>query len=245
MKKTILTLVLTALFVTVFALPVFANAAEPPCFTILVNGAPEDLEIYLVCADGVEEPLLRSDRGWETYFRCLYHTIDRSLDLEDIRQSTLRIRSSDVDVGIHIPVELVENYNNIFQLKWPDIVLEELYLFWRTPLLVTMRVLITLVTEGIILWLFRYRAKRTWIAFFCVNLVTQTILNLSLTGVIPANGYWKLAYIFGEVLIFAAEAILYALLFREESKARAVGAAICANAVSLVIGAFLLTYLPL
>ena len=31
MKKTILTLVLTALFVTVFALPVFANAAEPPC----------------------------------------------------------------------------------------------------------------------------------------------------------------------------------------------------------------------
>ena len=245
MKRRFLTLVLAVLLVTVFALPAFANAAEPPCFTILVNGAPEDLEIYLVMADGQEEPLRRSDRGWETYFRCLYHTVDRKLELEDIRQSTLRIISADVDVGIHIPVELVKNYNNIFQLKWPDIVLEEMYLFWRTPLLVSMRVIITLVTEGMVLWLFRCRMKRTWITFLCVNLVTQTLLNLSLTGVIPANGYWKLAYIFGEVLVFTVEAIAYALLFREGSKARAAWIAVCANMVSLVIGAFLLTYLPL
>lgn len=245
MKRTILPFLTAVLLLLTLALPVLANAAEPPCFTILVNGAPEDLVIYLVRADGVEEPLLRSDRGWESYYRCLYHTMDRSLDMEDIRHSTLRIRSSDVDVGIHIPVELSEKYNTIFQLKWPDIVLEEVYLVWRTPLLVTMRVLITLVTEGIVLWLFGYRMKRTWIVFLCTNLVTQTLLNLSLTGVIPPNGYWILGYIFGEILIFIAESIAYALLFREKSRSRAAGTAVCANLVSLLTGAFLLTYLPL
>ena len=67
---------------------------------------------------------------------------------------------------------------------------------------------ITLVTEGLVLWLFGYRTKRTWI-------------------------------------IFLAEAIAFALLFREKGKPRAALAALCANSVSLAAGVFLLTNLPL
>ncbi|MBR4962038.1 MAG: hypothetical protein IKY52_14170 [Clostridia bacterium] len=43
MKRTMLILVLTAVLMTAFALPAFVNAAEPPCFTVLVNGAPEEV----------------------------------------------------------------------------------------------------------------------------------------------------------------------------------------------------------
>ncbi len=248
MSKRIFCAGVTVLMLFLCALPAFANAAEPPCFTILVNDAPEDLTITLITPDGLELPLSRIDRGWETCFRGSHYydfETNRKLALEDFRQSELRITSAELDVKIHMPVELVKEYNTVFQLKWPDIVLTETYLFWRTPLLVTMRVLITLVTEGIVLWLFGYRQKRSWILFAVVNLATQTFLNLVLTGQIPPEGYWWIAYIFCEVWIFLAEAVLYALFVPEKGRGRAALAAVCANAVSLVTGALLLSYLPI
>ncbi|MBQ8641709.1 MAG: hypothetical protein IJ480_05770 [Clostridia bacterium] len=248
MKKSIWAAMLTVLLFLLCALPVFANAAEPPCFTILVNGAPEDLEIFLVRADGKEERLPPEKRGWETYFCCdYYYNIERGVKLEfdDVRQSSLRIVSGDVDVTMPIPVELVQEYNTVFALQWPEMELEKVYLFWRTPLLVTMRVLITLVVEGLLLWLFGYRQKRTWIIFLCVNLVTQTLLNLSLTGIIPPHGYWWFAYIFGEVLVFIAEAAAYMLLFREKGKVQALVMALLANGISMALGGWILSNLPL
>ena len=57
------------------ALPVFANAAEPPCLTVVVVGAPDDLSLALVHDDGEEAFQLvkrQMTRGWETYFRFTY-----------------------------------------------------------------------------------------------------------------------------------------------------------------------------
>jgi len=244
MKKTILTLVLTALFVTVFALPVFANAAQPPCFTILVNSAPEDLVITAVSPEGARQELHPVKRGWESYFSFHYYMDGNHLEREDVISFLLEISADGETYTLEIP-DNIRQYNTIFQLNLSDGTMQEAVLAGRNALLVALRVSITLVTEGLVLWLFGYRTKRTWIVFLAVNLVTQTLLNLSITGVIPPEGYWWFALIFGEILIFLAEAIAFALLFREKGKPRAALAALCANSVSLAAGVFLLTNLPL
>ena len=244
MSKRIFCAGVTVLMLFLCALPAFANAAEPPCFTILVNGAPEDLRITVVTAEGVQQELHPEKRGWESYFSFYYYMDGNYLEREDVISFRLEVSTEGENYAFEIPDD-IRQYNTIFHLDLSAGTLKEAVLAGRNALLVALRVSITLVTEGLVLWLFGYRAKRTWIVFLAVNLVTQTLLNLSITGVIPPEGYWWFTLIFGEILIFLAEAIAFALLFREKGKPRAALAALCANSVSLAAGVFLLTNLPL
>ena len=166
------------------------------------------------------------------------------LEREDVISFLLEVSANGETYTLEIP-DNIRQYNTIFQLDLSDGTMKEAVLAGRNALLVAMRVSITLVTEGLVLWLFGYRTKRTWIVFLAVNLVTQTLLNLSITGVIPPDGYWWFALIFGEILIFLAETIAFALLFREKRKTVAALAALCANSVSLAAGIWILSNLPL
>lgn len=104
----------------------------------------------------------------------------------------------------------------------------------------------TLIIEGIILWLFKFRQKRTWLIFLLVNFGTQLALHLycDLLGGVPfadsydSVGYYVLSLLGPEFLIFIAEAISYGALIKEEASGRRVGYAACANAASFVLGYF-------
>ncbi|MBQ4606001.1 MAG: hypothetical protein IJB15_04805, partial [Clostridia bacterium] len=148
MKKIILTLVLTALFVTVFALPVFANAAQPPCFTILVNGAPEDLVITAVSPDGARQELYPVRRGWESYFSFHYYMDGNHLEREDVISFLLEVSADGETYTLEIP-DNIRQYNTIFHLDLSAGTLKEAVLAGRNALLVALRVSITLVTEGL------------------------------------------------------------------------------------------------
>lgn len=246
--KTRINIPLFALILAVcLAVPALANAAEPPCFTLLVMGAPEDLTVSFLPSDGTEIPLLPLKRGWESYFRCFYHDGDHSFEQSDMEAGSLTVSSAEEGFSKTFPLtdSLTKRYSNILTLNLSDGTLTESCPAWRNPLLVAMRVLITLITEGAVLWCFGYRKRRTWTIFLVTNLVTQTLLNLSLTGVIPPNGYWFIAFSLGEILIFLTETLVFALGFRERSGWRAAGTAVLANAASLTAGVLLLSYLPM
>ncbi|MBE6614160.1 MAG: hypothetical protein E7631_02510 [Ruminococcaceae bacterium] len=244
MRRTILTFFTAVLLVLLCTLPAFANATEPPCFTILVNGAPEDLQITVVTPEGVRQELHPVKRGWESYFSFYYYMDGNYLEREDVISFMLEVSTKGENYAFEIPDD-IRQYNTIFHLDLSAGTLKEAVLAGRNALLVAMRVSITLVTEGMVLWLFGYRTKRTWIVFLAVNLVTQTLLNLSVTGVIPPDGYWWFALIFGEILIFLAEATLFTLLFREKGRPLAALVSLCANGISLAAGAWILSGLPL
>ena len=101
----------------------------------------------------------------------------------------------------------------------------------------------TLLIEGLLLFVFGYRSKRSWLVFLLVNLVTQggfavylavTVLNHGVSG-------WSLIfYIPIEVIITLVELLLYRRLLMEKSKARAAVYAIAANLCSAVLGLWLI-----
>lgn len=111
----------------------------------------------------------------------------------------------------------------------------------------SLRVTLTLLIEGMVLYLMGYRQRKSWLIFLLVNLITQGGLNLMLnrTDLLSSGVYWMLGYGFMELLIFGIEAITYALLLREKGTGRATAAAFTANAASLVLGGFLLSQLPI
>ena len=100
----------------------------------------------------------------------------------------------------------------------------------------------TLLMEGLILFLFRYRQKRSWTVFGGVNLVTQGGLAVALSinaiqhGV--GFGFFSL-FLMAEIGVVIVESAAYMVLLKEHSKNRATAYGIAANAASALIGWFI------
>ena len=101
----------------------------------------------------------------------------------------------------------------------------------------------TLLVEGVLLWLFGYRSRKSWLSFLLVNLLTQGGFALYLTVTVLYHGVsgWSLLfYIPIEVIITVAELLLYRVLLTEKSRSRAAAYAIIANICSASVGLLLI-----
>lgn len=228
-----------------FATAAYANSAEPPSFTVIVYNPPEDLSLSLRFADeGNAEAIAlnKEHKAWESYYRFFYHM--SPLGRDNLDGAVLIIQSNEKNFQCFLPAATFNTYNNLLTL---DLETENLAIGQpplRVPLLVAMRIILTLVIEGAVFFLFGYRKKASWVAFFVINIVTQGALNAMLTG--PGLGsYWGLGFIFGEFLVLAAELIAFIFFVREFGKCRAAVYTVAANVVSLILGGLLITYLPI
>lgn len=243
-------------------LPVFANAAEPPCLTIVVVSAPDDLELALEDANDEEAYQLRkrkSVRGWETYFRFDYSHVtlpgqESESDNVDLKQLRLAVTTGGNTTLLELPDKTFAHYNNVLLLdlselnRFPDAVPAQYML--RTELyagrmvwIIGLRVALTLLIEGFLFWAFGYREKHSWGVFLCFNVITQLFLNLLLGGA-SMDSYVLFFYYLIEavIVVFEMAAFRYTL---KEKRGRSIIYALCANLASLVIGAWMITNLPL
>lgn len=97
------------------------------------------------------------------------------------------------------------------------------------------RVIVTIMLELGVLWLFRYRSKTSFRTVAIVNACTQAVL----TGFILYGYYWWGEYFgalytlfVGELVVFAGEVVLFALVLREKKGWIGALYALAANAVS-------------
>ena len=227
-----------------FPTPALANSAEPPGFTVIVTHGPEDLTVSLQLekAGKKEAVVLEKERkAWETYYRFFYHTLQGSR--EGLKGAVLLAETEQEQISFPFPNETVRTYNTILSLDWETKTLTQGQPFYRTPLLVGMRVVLTLLLEGILFYLFGYRQKRSWVLFFAVNLITQGILNAMITGP-RIYSYWIFGLAFGEGIVFVVELLVYISLLREHGKGRGALCALTANLASFILGGTLIAYLP-
>ena len=99
----------------------------------------------------------------------------------------------------------------------------------------------TLIVEGVLLWLFGFRARRDWLVFLIVNLATQAGLHLWIgSGAMAAGSHplYYLVLIVAEVPILLVEMLAYMFLLKEHGKGRRALYALCANAASYALGYF-------
>lgn len=244
---------LLAALVLVFLLAPMAaaNSAEPPCLTVLVTGAPSDLSLSLEFvgfsrSDGtpaVFEPDLEL-RAWERVYRFFWGGW-YSLPDEAMEHAQLCLSAGDDSFTCPVPATSLRGYNQVLSIQYKTQTLQsEAALAWRAPLLVAMRVVLTLTLEGLVLYLAGYRQRRSWIIFLVVNLITQGLLNLAVQG--PNSMYTAyLVLMFGEPLVFLLEMIIFALALRERSHLRAAATSLLANLLSLAAGGAMLLYLPI
>jgi hypothetical protein len=243
--------VLVCCLTVLFALPVFANSAEPPCLTIVVVSAPDDLELALVDEGGAEAYQLRKRqfvRGWETYFRFTYSHVtipgeESGADDVDLNQLRLAVTTGGNTTLLELPDQTFDHYNNVLQFDCSDMTLQTDLYAGRMILIIGMRVILTLLIEGILFWAFGYRQKHSWCVVLCFNAMTQLALNLILGGA-TMDSYILFGYYLLEAAIVVFEALAYWNTLKEK-RGRSIPYALCANAASLVIGALMIENLPL
>lgn len=243
--------VLVCCLTVLFALPVLANSAEPPCLTIVVVSAPDDLELSLVDESGAEAYQLRkrqSVRGWETYFRFTYSHVTipgKESEADDVDLSKLRlaVTTGGNTAYLDLPDQTFDHYNNVLQFDCSDMTLQTDLYAGRMVLIIGLRVALTLFIEGFLFWAFGYKEKHSWGVFLCFNAMTQLVLNLLLGGA-SMDSYVLFGYYLIEAGIVVFEALAYWNTLKE-NRGRSIPYALCANAASLVIGALMIENLPL
>jgi hypothetical protein len=212
-----------------------ANSAEPPSVIIIVPNAPKDLEITL----GPENVKAnRIDKTIESYFTFYRHNLMSS-------NYTLYVptRGLTFEVSLGSPLD---SYNNIFTLNLDAQTLTQGKSLSRSIVLPALRITLTLAIESLVFYLFGYRGKRSWIVFLVTNLITLGFLNISLGwNTNPLDNYIILSLIFAEFFIFIAEMLAFTVLLKEHGRLRAVSYVIVANFLSLVVGGYLITVLPI
>ena len=227
------------------AQPTLANSAEPPALVILVTDGPKDLQLSLLEPGKSPEQAIRLDKetkAWESHFTFYFHMLasGRSAGLKG---SSLLVSAGGETFAVPIPESADKSYNNLLTLDLAARSLVSGQPAWRVPFLVFLRVALTLLIEGVIFRAFGYRLRSSWILFLAVNLLTQTGLNLMITGPGLA-AYWVAALVILESLILVAELILYLLFLKEHGKVRAALFAVTANGASLILGGLLISRLP-
>lgn len=227
---------------------VSANSAEPPGIVIIVNNAPDDLTLTLQFSPSDSYEMSVIKQGWESYYKFYYNMsdfVDDKYDLE-FSNAILIVESSKFNFKCILPDENFNIYKNFMTLNLGKQSLSMGVYPWRAPCLVLMRLTLTILIEGIIFYLFSFRSKKSWQLFFIINLITQGGLNILLVGPdINAGAYAIISYYIIEFFIVISEMLAFGYVLDEHKLLRRLAYVLCANALSLIIGAWIIMNLPI
>jgi hypothetical protein len=237
LKKVKLASIIVIIFIVLFNFKCYANSAEPPSILIIVPNASDNLEVSIESGGNVYKSQ-KIDKLMESYYAFYSSEMKRSNDY------VIVVSSENERFEINLDRSL-KNYNNIFTLDLTNETLTEGKLLSRSILLVVMRVVLTLIIEALIFWMFGFRKKESWIAFLAINLVTQGALNIWINGFIPVQSYIVFSLIFGEIFVFIAEIIGFVMFCTEHNNLEKIVYVIVANFASLMIGGYILSVLPI
>ena len=235
MMKKLLIFLLPVLLV-LFASPhiCYANAPAPPEIVIIVRNAPDDLRIN-IGPDNTE--FHRTDKVIESYYS-LYSYDLKSTDY------TLTVTSTAGTFEIELG-DPPQKYNNVYSLDLENRTLVPGKSLSVSITLIALRIIVTLVIEAIVFYLFGYRKKRSWLVFLITNLLTQGALNIWLNvTTTPLESYIIFPLILGELLVFAVEMAGFLVFVKEHRRWRTALYVIVANLLSLFAGGYLITVLP-
>lgn len=154
----------------------------------------------------------------------------------------MKITTGDTSYQITIEKPL-KAYNNIYTLNLKNQTLTPGKLLSRSIFLVLMRLILTLIIEAIVFWIFGFRSRESWVAFLIINIITQGALNIWINGFTPLESYLILTLVFAEILVFIAQFKAF-LAFVKEYRLRTVFYVLTANLLSLMVGGYIITVLP-
>ncbi len=241
MVKKILSMLVVLIGLFLIPLKAQANAAEPPIITIVISGVYDEVQGQLISDDVVIEGVVHHQKI-ETTIRFYRHTLFENQTLKD--KVIFDLQLDDQHYEIEHPI-MGMRYNQVYTLNKKAGVLETGKSLVRNVSLIGIRFLLTLLIEGLVFLLMKYRSKRTWLIFLLVNTITQGWLNFDITFNWQPHGYVLFGFVIMEIIILTIETIIYLATIKEGRKIKILFTSILANMLSMFLGGYLIMTLPL
>jgi hypothetical protein len=225
----------------------YANpvVVTPPAIIIIVPLAPADLKISIGSAEGKRTNYVIESRFLFSYSGPIAQVFNNS----PIRFSDDPIKVTTSERSFEITPPMISGFSNVFTLNLDNQTLTLMNPSLRIAVSTFFRIILTLILEGIVFYLFGFRKKWSWVLFILVNVFTQSALNIWLNMLYHPIGLGFPSYIaptiiVGEFFVFIVELLLFSLLAREHGLKRRIIYVISANLFSLTAGFFLITMIP-
>ena len=180
-------------------------------------------------------------------FKNGYHSVPSKFKIAIVLEDDTLITSEVINKKLYrseMTFDLTDvNLNG--NLEGVGVVKEELplgHISWRFVL----RVIVTILIELLILGLFMYRRRKSFLLVGVTNLVTQTILTIFMfLSYYSWSGTFGLIFILviGEALVFLTEMIFYSYTLKEQQRSKAVIYGFVANLATLIISIFTLWFI--
>lgn len=238
------------LFVLLFSLMMFvsdtkANSAEPPMVWILIPGTYDHIDGVLVVDSIVIKGWVNENKT-ESYIRFYYGSIpdfNRQKEI-DGSDATFFITLDNKQYMIQTDIR-GSGYNDLYTFDVNNLRLIKGKTFARDATLISLRLFSTLILEGLVFFIMGYRAKRTWMLFLLVNLLTQGCLNILLNSDRPENVYMLFVLMIAEVAIILVEETVLLITVKEGKALKLFVTILLANLLSLFLGGWFILNLPL
>lgn len=220
----------------VLPVSVLANSMEPPGIVIIVEGDKDELEVWLEYGDSIE---YGNPKEWPLEVQFWFNSYNKNYLDEEIKLHVKWGKSERTYL-----LKALKAYHNTFTVRVDSTELIEGKSVVRSVTLVGMRVVLTLVMEGLIFYIMGFREKRSWIIFLAINIITQSMLNIYINTMDVAISYPIIILVMAEFWVFIAEGIGFPILLQEKTKGQRILYVLIANSISLIAGGYLLTWLP-
>ncbi len=226
-----------------------ARAFQPPApgLTVIVGFPADDLELSLRFQDGdafITVQMYKEQIAWEAQYRWFY-TAMAPEERPPLTNVTLIANTNGKTFECPLPASMLSSDDNILlSLDVSRRAVTPGKSVGRGVSLVSIRVLLTLLLEGLLFFIFGYRKKCSWVAFLIVNLITQGTLNIVMNQY-PIDSYIWLILIPLQVLGLLVELATLAAIINEHRRLRTVAYVVAANFFSLLLGGLLVALLPL
>lgn len=176
--------------------------------------------------------------AWEGYY--VFYSRDMQVQGDYVFQVTTGEESFEVIFN-----EPLKGYDNVLTLDLSRGTLKQGTYPLRSVILVGLRLLLTLLIEAAIFWIFGFKEKKSWLVFVIINLITQGVLNIWLnSGSALLPSYLMISLILGEIVVFVAEMIAFPIFIKEHTKPRILTYVFIANLISLIAGGYIISILP-
>lgn len=230
--------ILLILVTIMTSVPVFANAAEPPAMVIIVANAPSDLKISIYHdAESLFVEGKKTTNAIEAQIKFYGRDLpDNTAYVLEVQYGTERF-----EITMDKPLN---TYHATYSLDLKEKMLVPGETLMRNVTLIGLRVSLTLLIEGVIIWLMGFRKRISWVIFLVINLLTQGVLNFMLATNPVYASYVIFGLIFGEIFVFIVEWIAILSLVKEHSQAKRFVTVTLANVASLILGGYLISILP-
>ena len=251
MKKSIFLIMAMLILISFCPKTANANSAEPPELIVIALNAPKDFSVAVVYDNDKKIVGRKTTVAWETYYTFydsdfVFSVSETPTFFNGPKEITLSVTGNGTSYEQTIKNELLSNYDRIVTLDFVNHTLTYGTLPLRSVILVALRVIMTLIFEGIVFFIFGFQNRKSWIAFLIINLITQLGLNIYLNNNIsPFESYPIIYLIIGEFYVFIAEIFGFLIFVRESRACIRLIYVITANFLSLILGGYLISLLPI